>query len=260
MSIEEVYTLKNHLEQCFPDGVQPIQFDLGKLLKGLDEHMEREIEDGRIPQKWTDTELQWDSVCNGLFEHYTMSQGEQLAWLLLWLASDRCHGLWRIPGNGTRRPSLEKLKGWRNWSFALRARLGVVDGWIRRNQTQPYSKALFEGFANPLLMCMSPRTQLWNGAKSQVSLYERVVGLYDLPVSAEWLGELDQMLNCAWLSDEGVTALQSLPKILADLPKKQRNAWGNTEPLAVQALLSPIQKDAMNAMEFNSFWMAKQDS
>ena len=151
------------LENVFPDGFSEDTFDISKLLKGFDQYMDREMSDGRIPSKWTDTELQWDPICNALFDHYSQTQTEQLAWMMLKMTSDRVHGQWRIAGNGGRRVKLDDWQNRRNWLFALKARLGVVDGWIRQNTNgkSSYSRFLFEGLSNPIVLLISPRATFW---------------------------------------------------------------------------------------------------
>ena len=61
--------LSDRLTQEFPDGFHDASFDISRILIGFEEHMPREIKDARIPMNWTETELQWDPICNALFDH-----------------------------------------------------------------------------------------------------------------------------------------------------------------------------------------------
>lgn len=244
-------TLDAWLTALFPQGFSDESFEIAKILKGFDEHMQREMADGRIPQKWTDTELQWDPICNALFDHYSQTNTETLAWMLVKMVADRCHGQWRITGNGGRVPALEKLSDRNNWLFAIRARLGVVDGWIRQNKGEPYSKHLFEACSNPLLMLLSPKTNSWNGVTDRPMLYARIVEILNLPVSAEWLLALETLLNVDLLSDEGLKVIPTIETRWSQLSKKEQKVWGETEPLAVATLLQYIQQYALQVFQIN---------
>ena len=244
-------TLDAWLTELFPQDFSDESFDIAKILKGFDEHMRREMADGRIPQKWTDTELQWDPICNALFDHYSQTNTERLAWMLVKMVADRSHGQWRITGNGGRVPALETLSNRNNWLFAIRARLGVVDGWIRQNNGVPYSKHLFEACSNPLLMLLSPKTTSWNGVTDRSMLYARIVEILDMPISVQWLLDLETFLKVDLLSDEGLGVIQNIEMRWSGLSRKEQKVWGETNPLAVGSLVQHIQHYAFQAFQIN---------
>ena len=92
---------------------------------------------------------EWDSICTSLFDHASQTGDESLAWMLVKMVADRFHGQWRVEGNGGRVSALSDVQSREKWLFAVKARLGVVDGWLRQNGGRPYSRHLFEGNVKP---------------------------------------------------------------------------------------------------------------
>ena len=236
------------LGTVFPEVFSDDAFDISKLLQGFDDYMEREMADGRIPSKWTDTELQWDPICNALFEHYSQTQTETLAWMMLKMTSDRVHGQWRIQGNGGRRVKLDEWQNRRNWLFALKARLGVVDGWIRQNDSgASYSRFLFEGLSNPIVLLISPRAIVWEEdsvygrTEPNLKVYQKIIEVLELPISTEWLVSMEDLLKVRMFSREGQETVCNLDQVWSTLSKKQLKYWSDTNPKAVQNLLSHLQ-------------------
>ncbi len=244
--------LSEWLQVQFPNGFSDDAFDVSKLLKGFEEHMGREMADGRIPSKWTDTELQWDAICNALFDHYTATQSEQLAWMLVKLVSDRMHGQWRCTGNGGRRSDLEDWQSRHNWLFALKARLGVVDGWIRQNGEHAYSKHLFEALSNPVLG-LSPKTDWWGLSKDvdSILLYQRLATSLELSVDGQWLLSVESALGVSLLSDAGVEAVQNWESHCQTLSRKSQKMWATTHPVALQTIVQFVQRHAYKAHAIN---------
>ena len=252
--MKELSNIAEWLENVFPRGFVEDDFDVSKLLKGFDEYMDKEMGDGRVPSKWTDTELQWDPICNALFDHYSQTLTEQLAWMMMKMISDRIHGQWRIQGNGGRRANLDDWQNRRNWLFALKARLGVVDGWIRQNGNgASYSPFLFEGLSNPILLLISPRSILWEddgvygSTEPNVKVYHKIVEVLELPISAEWLVSMEDLLEIRIFSREGQEAIRDLKQIWSTFSEKQLKYWADTNPTAVQTLLSHLQYQAHQA-------------
>ena len=211
MSLEQV-ELREWLDTIFPTGFRDDDFDTSKILTGLKEHMPREMKDVRIPLNWTETELQWDSICTSLFDHASQTKEESLAWMLLKMVADRFHGQWRIEQNGGRVSALSDVQSRERWLFAIRARLGVVDGWLRQNGGRPYSRHVFEAMSNPILLTVSPRRSLWDLDPDEdvLQFYDRLVEILNVPVSGEWLQSVDTLLNVPLLSDAGVQAVDEL--------------------------------------------------
>lgn len=211
--------------------------------------MNREMNDSRIAMKWTETELQWDSICTALYNHASQSQTEALAWMYVKLVADRIHGQWRISGNGGRVSGLSDPKFQQNWLLAIKARLGVVDGWARQNGGAPYSKYLFEALSNPVLLNLSPKTSMWNPAKDEdcTLLYERLVSVLQLPVSVEWLKGVDQLLQCSILSDEAASKIVDFESMLNAASKKHRKQWQESDPKAVQTIVQYVQRNVSSA-------------
>ena len=73
MSLEQV-ELREWLNAIFPTGFRDEDFDTSRILTGLKEHMPREMKDVRVPLNWTETELQWDSICTSLFDHASQTK------------------------------------------------------------------------------------------------------------------------------------------------------------------------------------------
>lgn len=248
--------LSEWLQTQFPNGFSDDVFDISKLLKGFEEHMGREMSDGRIPSKWTDTELQWDAICNALFDHHTATQTEQLAWMLVKLVSDRIHGQWRCIGNGGRRSELETWQRRQNWLFALRARLGVVDGWMRQNGEYAYSTHLFEALSNPVLLLLSPKTDWWDLPKDNDSTlqYQRLATSLGLSVDADWLLSVESVVGVSLLSDAGTEAIESWDAHFQNLSKKAQKMWATTDPVALQTIVQFVQRYAYKADVINRLW------
>ena len=249
--------LQEWLTQMFPTGFRDADFDIARILTGLEEHMPREMKDGRIPMSWTETELQWDSICNALFDHASRTGGEGLAWMLVKMIADRIHGQWRITGNGGRVSALSDLQTLENWLFAMRSRLGVVDGWLRQNNGTSYSKHVFAALSNPVLLTLSPRRKLWNlnPNEDMHTLYERLVELLNLPVSGEWLQSIETLIQAPLLSDAGVDKVNTLQESLAGASRKDKKRWLNSDPVALQTILTHVQQQTFCARTINLYWL-----
>ena len=137
-------TLELWLRDLFPEGCQWLEFDIEPLTNGLDANLDREIKDSKMPFKWTETELQWESIINALYNHHCANHNEQLPWVMLWLLVERTNGLWRLEQAGGRTMGLQTISHWRSAMFCMRARLGVVDTWIKQQGGVAYSKWLYE--------------------------------------------------------------------------------------------------------------------
>ena len=109
----------------------------------------------------------------------------------------RFHGQWRVEGNGGRVSALSDVQSREKWLFAVKARLGVVDGWLRQNGGRPYSRHLFEAMSNPILLTVSPRRNLWDLDPDEdvLQFYDRLVDILNVPVSGEWLQSVDTLLS-----------------------------------------------------------------
>ena len=253
------FGLSKWLTHVFPAGFHDADFDISRILTGFEEHMPREIKDERIPMRWTETELQWDPVCNALFDHVSQTGEESLAWMVVKMVADRIHGQWRIAGNGGRVSVLSDAKAQANWLFAMRARLGVVDGWLRQNQAQPYSRYLFEAISNPVLMTLSPRRKFWNlNLEDDVEMfYERLVTVLDLPVSSKWLQSIDSLLDVSTLSDSGILRVETMNQLLTNAPKSEQKKWSQSDPVALQTILKQVQQKTLSADLINRCWMGE---
>ena len=192
---------------------------------------------------WTETELQWDPIWYSLFDHASQTGGEGLAWMFVKMISDRIHGQWRITGNGGRVSDLSVVQSRENWLFAMRARLGVVDGWLRQNGGRPYSKYLFEALSNPVLMTISPKRRLWNlEFDEDVQLfYERLVDVLNLPVSSEWLQSIDSLLQVSIFSDAGAQRVDDIQNAISQASKREHKRWSQSDPVALQTVLRHAQ-------------------
>ena len=256
---QEQLELQDWLDTIFPNGFRDDGFDTSKVLTGLKEHMPREMKDVRIPMNWTDTELQWDSICTSLFDHASQTGDESLAWMLVKMVADRFHGQWRVDGNGGRVSALSDVQSRERWLFAVKARLGVVDGWLRQNGGRPYSRHLFEAMSNPILLTVSPKRSLWNVDPNEdvLQLYSRLVEILNLPVSGEWLQSVDTLLKTPLLSDAGLEAVDTLQDAISTLPKRDQKRWKQSDPVAVQTILKHVQKQALCAYTINRCWSGR---
>ena len=253
--------LSDWLTQVFPSGFRDGDFDYSRILTGFEEHMPREIKDVRIPMNWTETELQWDPICNSLFDHAVQTSGEGLAWMFVKMVSDRIHGQWRITGNGGRVSDLSIVKSRENWLFAMRARLGVVDGWLRQNGGRPYSKYLFEALSNPVLMTISPQRRLWNlDLEEDVQMfYKRLVEVLNLPVSSEWLQSIDSLLQVSIFSDDGIQKVNDIQGVISRASKSEQKRWGQSDAVALQTILCHAQQKTSMAYIINQCWRGESD-
>lgn len=253
MSTCDEQSLESWLNQVFPVPFADAHFDIAKLLSGFEEHMAREIKDVRIPINWTETELQWDPICSALFDHASQTGGEQLAWMLVKLVADRIHGQWKVQGNGGRYSVLSDAQSRENWLFAIRARIGVVDGWLRQNGQGAYSRYLFEALSNPVLLNIAPKTTLWDldGASDTKDLYDRLVDVMQLPVSSPWLREVDKVTGVSMLSELGQQKVADLTAVMETVPKRERKRWQGTSIVAMQTVLQDIQKQVYSAHIIN---------
>jgi len=253
MSISDQTTLETWLLQVFPEPFSDDHFDIGKILSGFEEHMPREVKDSRIPMNWTETELQWDPICNGLFDHASQTGGEQLAWMLVKLVADRIHGQWKVQGNGGRHSALSDLKSRENWLFAIRARLGVVDGWLRQNGQEPYSRYLFEALSNPVLLNIAPKTTLWglDIGNDATDLYDRLVEIMGLQISSQWLKSVELLIETSILSDLGVSKVTNLTATVETAPKREQKRWQGSSIVAMQTILQALQQQVYAAHIIN---------
>ena len=249
--------LQTWLNQLFPTGFRDTDFDTSRLLTGFEEYMPREMKDVQIPMRWTETELQWDPICNVLFEHASQTEEESLAWMFIKMIADRIHGQWRIAGNGGRVSALSEFQPRANWLFAMKARLGVVDGWLRQNGRLPYSKHLFEALSNPVLMTLSPKRTLWNldSDEDVAMFYERLVEILNLPVSGEWLKSVDGVLQVPLLSDAGFAGVEAMEESISTAPKREQKRWSKSDPVALQTILRHVQQQTFCAHAINLCWM-----
>ena len=248
--------LQDWLSQTFPTGFRDADFDTSRILTGFQEHMFREMKDARIPMNWTDTELQWDSICNCLFDHASGTGDESLAWMLVKMVADRIHGQWRIDGNAGRVLDLSDVQSRDRWLFAIRARLGVVDGWLRQNSGKPYSRHVFEALSNPVLLTISPRRRLWNLDPDEDvgMLYDRLVEILNVPVSGEWLQSVETLLQIPLLSDAGIEGVSNLQTILSEAPKSEQKRWQGSDSAAIQTILRHVQQQTSCAHAINLCW------
>lgn len=247
--------LSSFLTEMFPSSTKLSEWNLEGLFKGLDTNLDREMKDGSIPSKWSDSELQWDPICTDLYAHASQTGSESLAWVLLLLVSDRCHGLWRIPRNGRRNNALTEMENWNRAMFAMRARLGVVDGWLRRNESTPYSQTLFEAFQNRAVCTLSPKTELWNNTLTdRRPFYERLLEALRPSLNIEHLLLLEDSMTCSIFGDDGVQKIHQIEQIIQDLPKKQRKLWVDIDPIAIRTLVVPMQRDVEMAQTMNTAW------
>jgi hypothetical protein len=253
--------LSDWLNQVFPNGFRDTDFDVSRILTGFEEHMPREIKDARIPMNWTETELQWDPICNSLFDHVSQTGEEALGWMFVKMISDRIHGQWRITGNGGRVSDLSVLQYRKNWLFAMRARLGVVDGWLRQNGSRPYSKYLFEALSNSVLMTISPKRRLWNlELEEDVQMfYGRLVDVLNLPVSSEWLQSIDSLLQVSVFSDVGVQRVDDIQSVISQASKREQKRWGQSDVVALQTVLRHAQQKTLTAHVINQCWIGESD-
>lgn len=247
--------LSMHLHSMFPTDVRLCDWPIEGLLKGLDTSLEREMKDGTIPEKWTVSELQWDPICNTLYEHVVQHDSEVLAWVLLWLISDRCHGLWRIPNNGTRHHGLTDLDNWNRLMFAMRARLGVVDGWLRRNESSPYTRDLFVAYTNVCLCMVSPKIDLWNSTGSDRTMINaRILSRLHTPLNARHVQLFEEHFECSLFGDTGRQKILKLEEEIQGMPKMQQNMWADIDPIAFRTLVLSIQQDVHMAHMLNTVW------
>lgn len=253
MRTSEKITLENWLQQVFPSSFSDDHFEIGKILSGFEEHMPREMKDSRIPMNWTETELQWDPICNALFDHASQTGGEQLAWMLVKLVADRIHGQWKVQGNGGRHSALSDLNSRGNWLFAIRARLGVVDGWLRQNGQEPYSRYLFEALSNPVFLNIAPKTTLWglDNSNDATDLYDRLVDFMELPISSQWIQEVDTFIGTSILSDVGILKVTNLTVSFEAAPKRVQKRWNGSSLVAMQTILQAIQQQVYAAHSIN---------
>ena len=253
--------LSDWLSQVFPSGFHDADFDISRILTGFEEQMTREIKDAQIPMKWTETELQWDPICNALFDHASQTGDEGLAWMFVKMIADRVHGQWRITDNGGRVSDLSVVQSRENWLFAMRARLGVVDGWLRQNGGRSYSKHVFEALSNPVLMTLSPRRRLWTlDLEEDVQMfYERLVNVLNLPVSSEWLQSMDSLLQVSIFSDAGVQRVDEIQKVISQASKSDQKRWGKSDPMALQTILRYAQQQTLSAHIINLCWRGESD-
>lgn len=253
MSMNDETTLQTWLRQVFPQPFIDGHFDIGKILSGFEEHMPREMKDSKIPMNWTETELQWDPICNALFDHASQTGGEQLAWVLVKLVADRIHGQWKVQGNGGRHSALSDMKSRGNWLFAIRARLGVVDGWLRQNGQEPYSRYMFEALSNPVFLNIAPKTTLWGlgDGNDATDLYDRLVDIMQLPISSQWLQEVEALIEAPILSDLGVSKVTHLTAVVESAPKREQKRWKGSSMLAMQTILQSIQQQVYAAYIIN---------
>ena len=209
------------LAEMFPSTTKLSEWNLEGLIKGLDTNLEREMTDGSIPSRWSDSELQWDPICNDLYEHANRTGTESLAWILLLLVSDRCHGLWRVPRNGHRNNAFMEMANWNRAMFAMRARLGVVDGWLRRNDSIPYSQILFQAFKNRAICALSPKTELWNNTSiDRRAFNERLLDALQPSLNIEHVLLIEDSMGCSLFSDDGVQKMQQIDQIFKTCPRK----------------------------------------
>jgi hypothetical protein len=243
------------LTEMFPSTTKFSEWNVEGLLKGLDTNLEREMKDGSIPSKWSDSELQWDPICTDLYEHANQTGSESLAWVLLLLVADRCHGLWRVPRNGRRHNALIEMDNWNRAMFAMRARLGVVDGWLRRNDSKPYSQHVFQAFRNRAVCTLSPKTELWNNTlMDRRPFNERMLDALQSPLNIDHFLLLEDSIGCSVFGDDGVQKIQQIESIIQGLPKKQRKLWTDIDPIAVRSLVVPMQQDVQMAQIINAAW------
>ena len=245
----------NFLAEMFPSTTKLSEWNLEGLIKGLDTNLEREMTDGSIPGRWSDSELQWDPICNDLYEHANRTGTESLAWILLLLVSDRCHGLWRVPRNGHRNNTFVEMDNWNRAMFAMRARLGVVDGWLRRNDSTPYSQMLFQAFKNRAICTLSPKTELWNNTSiDRRAFNERLLDALQPSLNIEHVLLIEDSMGCSLFSDDGVQKMQQIDQIVQNLPKKKGKLWTDIDPIAVRTLVVPMQRDVQLAHTINTTW------
>ena len=245
--------LQEWLGEVFPTGFRDTDFDISRILTGLEEHMPREMKDARIPMNWTETELQWDSICNALFDHAAQTKNEGLAWMLVKMVADRIHGQWRIDGNGGRVSALSDVRARERWLFAIKARLGVVDGWLRQNGGSLYSKYIFEALSNAVLLTVSPKRRLWNlDPTEDVSMfYERLSEILNLPVSGEWLQSVETLIQAPLLSDAGAEKVNVLLDCISMASKRDQKRWKDSDPVAMQTILKHVQRQTFCAHTIN---------
>ena len=147
------------------------------------------------------------------------------------------------------------------WLFAMRARLGVVDGWLRQNGGVPYSKHLFEALLNPVLMTISPKRRLWNvELEEDVHMfYERLVDVLNLPVSSEWLQSIDSLLQVSIFSDAGVQRVDDIQGVISQASKREQKRWEQSDAVALQTVLRHAQQQTLMAHIVNQCWIGESD-
>ena len=199
-------TVEKELMVLFPDNVIPInQYWISQAEDALNDVFRKDITQREIPLKWTATDINWEGVITWLRTATEHFENATAHYILLWLVCDKVHGFW----NRKRERSLDTVEMINNISWAMNARIGVVDALL--GAAQPISGPNIGGlFRNPLLFRMNPKVAL-------------------LPKNSK-LSEMETVLNRAWDILSMPIQLEQIEKLQASFITHHKSVQRIKEP------------------------------